>query len=112
MAEEQKTNTKLAVIELSGSQFTVREGDRICVNAALSEPGSNIDADKVLVLNDGSGIEVGAPSLDSAKVSLQVESVFRGPKIKVFKKKRRKGYRKTIGHRQDQTSLIVNSISK
>jgi large subunit ribosomal protein L21 len=99
-----------AVIKTGGKQYTVSEGDLLSVEKLSGEVGSTIELSDVLAVGDGSSIKLGTPIVDSASVSAEVLSHGRGKKIIVFKKKRRKGYSKKQGHRQDFTSIKIKSI--
>lgn len=100
-----------AVVEIAGQQFKVTQDQKITVHrlASLKE-GDKVDFDKVLLVDNEGSIQVGTPVLESAKVSAEVIKHFRGKKVKVFKKKRRKGYQKLNGHRQDLTQLKITGI--
>jgi len=74
------------------------------------EEGSSVDFDKVLLIEDGTKINVGTPVVEGAKVSAKILSHLKGDKVIVFKKKRRKGYRKKNGHRQYLTKLQIENI--
>ncbi len=89
----------LAVIELGGTQWRVSPGDRIVVNRLSQAEGTEFTLSEVLLLEKDGQVQVGKPKL-SYPVQVKVLEHLRGPKIRVFKKKRRKGYEKRIGHRQ------------
>ena len=89
----------------------VEEGSRLRVDAHLQAPGEEIALDKVLLLKTDAGIQVGNPLVAGAKVTAQVVAHDRGPKIIVFKKRSKKTYKKTQGHRQDYTELLIKSIT-
>ena len=102
-----------AVVQTSGRQFRVAEGDAIIVDRLDAEVGNTIDLEQVLLI--GGGIEddsakVGAPFVEGAKIVAEVLSHQRGPKIDIFKFKRRKRYRKAMGFRAEQTTLRIQSI--
>lgn len=99
-----------AVVRTGGKQYRVTEGDVLRVERLTAEQGSAVELDTLLVENDGK-ITVGAPLVESAKVSATVEEHGRGKKVTVIKFKRRKDYRKKQGHRQDYTQLRIDSIS-
>ncbi len=100
-----------AVIETGGKQYRVEEGDVIDVEltSESAEPGSEISFDRVLMVG-GDSPRVGSPVLSGASVRGSLVDHVRGPKIKVFKKKRRKGYRRTQGHRQDLRRVRIDAI--
>ncbi len=100
-----------AIIESGGKQLRVEEGRVVKVSKLAAEPGSELTIDKVLVVGTGREIAVGAPYVDSARVTCQVVDHGREKKIKVFHKWRRNDSRKARGHRQDFTTLKVTSIT-
>ena len=100
-----------AVIKTGGKQYRVANGDVIAVEKLAGEPGSVISLAPVLMLNDDKSSTVGTPIVEGAAVSAEVLEQTRGGKIIVFKKKRRKGYRRTIGHRQDITVLRITDVT-
>lgn len=97
-----------AIIRTGGKQFTVEKGATVRVPSLENEVGSSVDLE-VLALGEGSETRVGS-SLGEAKVSATVVDHGRGAKIVVFKKKRRKQYKRTKGHRQGYTTLKIDSI--
>ena len=99
-----------AILESGGKQIQVTPGDRIRVEKLDVEVGSKVDFDKVLMLNREGKVEVGKPYLDGVRVTGTVLEQGRYAKILVFKKKRRKGYKKTQGHRQDYYRVRVEAI--
>ncbi len=101
-----------AVIKTGGKQYRVSPGDVIVVEKLLGDAGAKVKLDQVLMVGeDGKDPEVGAPLLASAAVNCEVVDQSRSDKIIVFKKKRRQGYKRTKGHRQDQTVLRVLDIN-
>ena|SRR5215510_2305007 len=98
-----------AIIRTGGKQFRVEKGAKLRVPSRKDEVGASIELD-VLVTADGENTRVGSPSLDGAKVTATVIDHGREPKIVVFKKKRRKHYKRTKGHRQGYTTLKIDSI--
>ena len=99
-----------AIIRAGGKQYTVRAGDTVRVEKLTQDLGSEFDVKEVLLVN-GEQLHVGEPTLSGAKVTVVVTRQDRGPKIIVFKKKRRQGYRRTNGHRQNFTELFVKAIT-
>jgi large subunit ribosomal protein L21 len=100
-----------AVIRTGGKQYKVAAGDVIKVEKLPVEAGSSIDLDEVLMVSDGGNNSVGTPLVAGATVQAEVIAQDRGPKIIVFKKKRRQNYRRKRGHRQDITVLRITGIS-
>lgn len=98
-----------AVVKTGGKQYKVAIGDRLKVEKLDAETGSSISLGDVLMVADGESIDVGAPSLETP-VTATVLSHGRGDKIKVFKMRRRKNYRRTQGHRQDYTEVQITGI--
>ena len=101
-----------AVIRTGGKQYKVASGDVIRVERLVTEAGASIELDEVLMVGDGSDISVGTPLVANAKVTAEVVAQARGPKIIVFKKKRRQNYRRKNGHRQDLTILRITAINQ
>ncbi len=100
-----------AIVEILGQQFKVEAGKKLFVHRMNeAERGSQIEFDKVLLVDNDGAITVGAPVVEGAKVLGEVLSHVRGEKVIVFKKKRRKTYRKRNGHRQDFTEIMVKEI--
>ena len=99
-----------ATISTGGKQYNVAEGDTLAVERLDAEPGDTVEL-KVLFIADGTNIAVGADVVDKAKVFAEVIEHFRGEKSLSFKFKKRKGYKKIHGHRQELTRLLVKSIS-
>jgi large subunit ribosomal protein L21 len=100
-----------AIVEIAGQQFKVQKDQKIYVHRLASEAGSKIEFDKVLLVDDNGKITLGAPAISGAKVTAQVIDHVKGDKVIVFKKKRRKGYQKSNGHRQQFTSINITGIS-
>ena len=99
-----------AVVRTGGKQYRVSKDDVIKVERLTAEPGAAIELDQVLMLDDGTRPTVGSPLVDGARVSATVLDQSRADKIVVFKKKRRKNYRRKHGHRQHQTVLRITDI--
>lgn len=99
-----------AVIKTGGKQYRVQPGDVIVVEKLDGEAGSNVRFDNVLMLGGDKGVTVGAPLIDGASVAATLVETRKGEKIKVFKKIRRQGYRRTNGHRQMESVLRITGI--
>tara|TARA_R110000751_G_scaffold113854_1_gene213017 strand:+ start:11969 stop:12628 length:660 start_codon:yes stop_codon:yes gene_type:complete len=99
-----------AIVEIAGHQFKVEKDQKVFVNRLATEEGEAVSFDNVLLIADGSNITVGAPAIGGAQVSAKVLKHLQGDKVIVFKKKRRKGYRKKNGHRQALTEIVIESI--
>ena len=100
-----------AIVEIAGQQFKVQKDQKIYVHRLNSEAGSKLNFDKVMLIEDNGKITLGAPVISGAKVSAEVIDHVKGDKVIVFKKKRRKGYQKSNGHRQQFTALSITKIS-
>ncbi|HRN25635.1 MAG TPA: 50S ribosomal protein L21 [Ignavibacteriaceae bacterium] len=99
-----------AVVDILGQQFKVSENTKYYVPRLKDEPESEVTFDQVLLLSDGKETKVGSPVVKGAKVTAKVLSHLKDEKVIVFKKKRRKGYRKLNGHRQQLTRIEVTQI--
>jgi large subunit ribosomal protein L21 len=102
---------KYAIIKEDGKQWVVAPGGTLFVYQKEAKPGENVVLSNVIFYRDGDKVVVGRPKIDGASVTCEVVKHFRGQKIIVFKKKRRKNYKRTIGHRQNYTELRVKEIS-
>lgn len=100
-----------AVIKTGGKQYRVQVGNKLKVETLPAEVGSDIQLDQILMVADGDMVSTGAPLLDQAKVSATVISHGRHDKIRIFKMRRRKHYRKQQGHRQNYTEIQITGIS-
>ncbi len=99
-----------AVIRTGGKQYQVSVGDVIEVEKIPQDAGSEVLFNEVLMLGTGKEFQVGQPLLDKVKVTGEIMDQFRDKKVLTFKHKRRKNYRKTIGHRQDLTRVRIKEI--
>ena len=100
-----------AVIRTGGKQYRVQPGDLLVVEKLDGEPGANVAFGDVLMLGEGEAVTVGAPLIEGATVSATLIETRKGEKVKIFKKIRRQGYRRTRGHRQLQSVLRVTAIA-
>ncbi|WP_422857923.1 50S ribosomal protein L21 [Flagellimonas sp. S174] len=99
-----------AIVEMAGQQFKVAKDQKVYVHRLQTEEGKKVTFDKVLLLDDDGNVTVGAPVIDGAAVEAKVVKHLKGDKVIVFKKKRRKGYRKKNGHRQSLTEIVIEGI--
>lgn len=101
-----------AIVEINGQQFKAEAGKKLFVHHIQNaENGATVEFDKVLLVDKDGNITVGAPTVEAAKVVCQVVSnMVKGDKVLVFHKKRRKGYRKLNGHRQQFTELTITEV--
>jgi len=100
-----------AVVKTGGKQYRVAKDDKILVEHIDAEEGQTITLDKVMMLGDGDKVTIGAPVVENASVEAEVLSQTRGPKLIIFRRKRRKNHRRIQGHRQDLTLLKITHIS-
>jgi large subunit ribosomal protein L21 len=100
-----------AVIRTGGKQYRVQPGDLMVVEKLDGEPGANVAFADVLMVGEGEAVTVGAPLVEGAQVSATLIETRKGEKVKIFKKIRRQGYRRTRGHRQLQSVLRVTAIA-
>ena len=99
-----------AIVEIAGQQFKVVKDQKVFVHRLKTEEGKKVTFDNVLLLDDGKNVTIGAPAIDGAAVEAKVVKHLKGDKVIVFKKKRRKGYRKKNGHRQHLTQIEIETI--
>jgi large subunit ribosomal protein L21 len=100
-----------AIIKTGGKQYQIATGDRLLVEKLEGNVGDSIELTEVLLVAGGDGVTVGQPLVEGAKVVATITDQGKHKKIRVFKKKRRKGYRLSQGHRQPYTSLTIAEIS-
>ena len=101
-----------ALVKTGGKQYRVAKGDTILVERIAAEEGAQVILDKVIMLGNGDEVTVGTPAVDGAAVSAVVVRQTRGPKIIIFRRKRRKNHRRIQGHRQDLTLLKITDIAE
>ena len=101
-----------AVLNTGGKQYKVSEGDLIKVEKLESDVGDKVTLSQVLMVGEGEDVEVGSPYVSNCEVTGEVVEQGKGAKIIVFKKKRRKGYRRKNGHRQRFTQLKITEITR
>ena len=99
-----------AVIFTGGKQYKVAQGDTLFIEKLDAEPGSTVTFDKVLMLVNDSDVRIGAPYLDGVTVEATLDKNGKGKKLRVFKYKAKKNYRKRIGHRQPYSKVTVSAI--
>ncbi|MDH3973249.1 MAG: 50S ribosomal protein L21 [Deltaproteobacteria bacterium] len=99
-----------AVIATGGKQYKVSEGDIVRVEKLAGEVGSKVEISDVLLVGEEGATKIGTPTVEKAKVSGEIVEQGKDKKILVFKKKRRKGYKKLQGHRQQYTALKIEKI--
>jgi large subunit ribosomal protein L21 len=101
-----------AVIKTGGKQYRVAQGDVLRVEKLTADVGASIDLDRVLMVADGDNVSIGTPFIEGSKVTATVRSHGRGDKIKIIKFRRRKHYRKQMGHRQSYTEIEITGIGE
>ncbi len=99
-----------AIVDLAGQQVKVEKDGKFYINRIETEVDATVEFDKVLLFENEGKTEVGMPYVDGCKVKAKVLSHLKGDKVIVFKKKRRKGYKKTRGHRQFLTQIQIEEI--
>jgi len=100
-----------AVIKTGGKQYRVAAGEKIKVEQIPADVGAEITLDQVLMVGEGETVKIGTPIIAGAKVTAKVIAHGRGPKIKIFKMRRRKHYQKHQGHRQNYTEIQISAIA-
>lgn len=99
-----------AIVEIAGQQFRVEKEKKLFVHQLKATEGESVDFDKVLLVDNDGKVAVGTPTVKGAKVTAKVLEHVKGDKVLVFKKKRRKGYKKLNGHRQQFTQIQIENI--
>ena len=100
-----------AIVEIAGQQFKVEKNDEIFVHRLDGEPGTKLEFTKVLLVDQEGKISLGNPHVVGSKITGKILEHARGDKVIVFKKKRRKGFQKETGHRQDFSKILIESIA-
>jgi large subunit ribosomal protein L21 len=100
-----------AIVNIAGQQFKVAKDQHLFVHRLQGDEGASIEFDNVLLVDNDGKITVGLPAVKGASVTAKIVSHLKGDKVIVFKKKRRKGYKKKNGHRQYFTKIQIESIS-
>ena len=99
-----------AIVSIAGQQFKVEEGQQIFVHRLAANEGDAVSFDTVHLIDNDGKVTIGVPNIQGAKISASVLGHLKGDKVIVFKKKRRKGYRKKNGHRQQFSKIKIESI--
>lgn len=100
-----------AIVEIAGQQFKVAKDQKVYVHRLQGEEGSKVSFDNVLLVEDKGNVTIGAPAIEGATVTAKILGHLKGDKVIVFKKKRRKGYKKKNGHRQYLSEIQIESIA-
>ena len=111
-AERLRMEAMYALVKTGGKQYRVAKDDKILVERIAADEGAEIILDDIIMLGDGDKVTVGTPRVEGAAVSAKVVRQTRGPKIIIFRRKRRKNHRRTQGHRQDLTLLQITAIAE
>ena len=109
--KKKSVTKKFAVIELSGSQLKIKEGDEYEVKKISGNKGDQVEIENVLMLVNGDDVKVGDPYVKDTRVTLEITSQKKGEKVKVFKYKAKSRYRRKYGHRPAITRVLVKKIS-
>ena len=99
-----------AIVDIKGQQFKAEAGRRLFVHRLEAERGASVEFDQVLLVDNAGKVTIGSPVVAGAKVVVEVLSHVKGEKVIIFKKKRRKGYKKRNGHRQCFTEVLIKEI--
>jgi large subunit ribosomal protein L21 len=105
-----KIEIMYAIVEIAGQQFKVEKDKKLFVHQLEAKEGDSVDFEKVLLVDNDGKVAVGTPTVKGAKVTVKVLEHVKGDKVLVFKKKRRKGYQKMNGHRQQFTQIQIETI--
>ncbi|MDR2708406.1 MAG: 50S ribosomal protein L21 [Elusimicrobiota bacterium] len=100
-----------AIVKTGGKQYKVQEGNKIVVEKLPAEVGQEVSFDDVLLISDGQSAQIGSPTISGAKVVAKVINQKRAPKVLIFKKRPKKGYKKLQGHRQYLTEVEITKIN-
>lgn len=100
-----------AIVDLAGQQMKVEKDQKVIVHRLEGEEGSKVEFDQVFLLENEGIVSVGTPVVEGAKVTATIINHLRADKVLVFKKKRRKGYQKMTGHRQNLTRILIENIA-
>ena len=100
-----------AIVEIAGQQFKVAKDQKVYVHRLKEDEGSKVTFDKVMLLESDGNVTIGAPAIEGAEVKAKILNHLKGDKVIVFKKKRRKGYKKKNGHRQYLSEIQIESIA-
>ncbi len=101
-----------AIVDIAGQQFKVEKDQKLYVHRLEGEEGKKVSFDKVLLIDTGNKVSIGEPVVKGASVDAKIVAHVKGDKVLVFKKKRRKGYQKLNGHRQQFTQIQIEGISE
>ncbi len=100
-----------AIVNIAGQQFKVQKDQTVIVHRLPGEDGKKLEFNEVVMIDDNGKVKVGAPVVKGASVTAKIVKHLRGDKVIIFKKKRRKGYQKSSGHRQNLTKIMIDGIT-
>ncbi len=100
----------IAIVDIAGQQFKVENGKKLFVHRLPGDEGTNVEFGQVLLIDNEGAITVGTPVVEGASVTAKILEHMKGDKVTVFKKKRRKGYQKSTGHRQYLSKIQIENI--
>ena len=100
-----------AIVDIAGQQFKVEKDQTVFVHRLENNEGDQVKFENVLLVDNNGSVKVGAPTVSGASVSAKVLNHLKGDKVIVFKKKRRKGYQKSNGHRQQFSKIVIEGIN-
>ncbi|NTW31932.1 MAG: 50S ribosomal protein L21 [Bacteroidetes bacterium] len=101
-----------AIVNIAGQQFKVENEQNVIVHRLAGEVGSKVEFNSVMLINNDGKVVVGEPLIEGAKVTATILSHLKGDKVIIFKKRRRKGYQKSSGHRQFLTKIQIDSVAE
>ena len=101
-----------AIVEIAGQQFRVEKEQEVIVHRLAAEVGATLEFGDVMLIDNKGKITLGQPFVDGAKVTAKILSHLKGDKVTIFKKRRRKGYQKSSGHRQQLTKIQIENIAE
>jgi len=99
-----------AIVDIAGQQFKVEKDQKVYVNRLQAEEGSQVEFEKVLLIDNDGKVKIGNPAVKDAKITAKILTHLKGDKVLVFKKKRRKGYQKLNGYRPYLTQIQIEEI--
>ena len=111
LINKRKQNSMYAIVEIAGQQFKVAKDQKVYVHRLQEAEGSKVTFDNVMLIEDKGDVTIGAPAIEGAGVTAKILGHLKGDKVIVFKKKRRKGYKKKNGHRQYLTEIQIEAIA-
>ena len=100
-----------AIFKTGGKQYRISTGDKLRIDRIAGDEGAGIEFDEVLLVGTGDGVKVGTPTVSGAKISAEIVRQGKGPKLIVYKFRRRKNYRRERGHRQHFTEVKITGIA-